>query len=192
VAAPTAGLHFTPELFAALDARGVSRAFITLHVGPGTFKPLASADLTAHVMHQERFEIPEATAQAVTACRQRGGRVVAIGTTVVRALEWAYRPSATPLAGNHLEVQAEVVRLTPRLQSGPGSTRLFIYPPFEFHVVDALLTNFHLPHSTLLALVMAFGGVERIQRAYAHAVAQRFRFYSYGDAMVVLARPKAD
>jgi S-adenosylmethionine:tRNA ribosyltransferase-isomerase len=164
-AAPTAGLHFTDALLARLDARGVERATVTLHVGPGTFLPVRGDDLDAHVMHEERFEIPPATAAAFAACRARGGRVVAVGTTVVRALESAYADEG--------------------LRPGPGRTRIFIRPGHSFRAVDALVTNLHLPRSTLLVLVCAFRGRERVLAAYAEAVAQRYRFFSYGDAMLL-------
>lgn len=169
IAAPTAGLHLTEPLLDRLRAAGVDIAFITLHVGLGTFRPIAVDDLSQHVMHAERYELPGRTAEAVKACRARGGRVVAVGTTTVRVLE-----SSADLGD------------AGRVRPGDGSTALLIYPPYEFRVVDALLTNFHLPRSTLLALVMAFAGVERTRRAYAHAIEQRYRFYSFGDAMLIL------
>jgi len=169
VAAPTAGLHLTEPLLDRLRNRGVDIAFVTLHVGLGTFKPVTANDLSRHVMHAERYELPQETAEAVKACRRRGGRVVAVGTTTVRVLESSHD------AGNARTVHADC-----------GSTTLLIYPPYDFRVVDVLLTNFHLPKSTLLALVMAFAGVERTRRAYAHAVEQRYRFYSFGDAMLVM------
>ena len=162
VAAPTAGLHFTPALVAALEARGVAIARVTLHVGLGTFTPVRAEDLAEHVMHRERFEIPEATATLVAS----GRPVVAVGTTVVRALESA--------------------ALGPRrVAAGPGETRLFIRPGtgFRFQIVDHLITNFHLPESTLLMLVSTFAGRERVLAAYRHAVAAGYRFFSYGDAM---------
>jgi S-adenosylmethionine:tRNA ribosyltransferase-isomerase len=154
VAAPTAGLHFSAELLARLRS-----ASVTLHVGPGTFAPIRCERLEQHEMAEERFEVPESTALACAQARSAGGRVIAVGTTVVRALETTGGGAAS------------------------GRTRLFITPGFAFRAVDQLITNFHLPGSTLLALVMAFGGVERIRQAYAHAIARRFRFYSYGDAM---------
>jgi S-adenosylmethionine:tRNA ribosyltransferase-isomerase len=154
VAAPTAGLHFSPELLGRLRT-----ASVTLHVGPGTFAPIRCERLEQHEMAQERFEVPESTSRACAQARAAGGKVVAVGTTVVRALETSGGSAAS------------------------GSTRLFITPGFAFRAIDELITNFHLPGSTLLALVMAFGGIERIRRAYAHAIARRFRFYSYGDAM---------
>ena len=166
VAAPTAGLHLTRELLAALTAAGHEIASVTLHVGPGTFAPLRSDDLAAHTMHSERYEIPDATVAAVERARADGRPVLAIGTTVVRALE-----ASADAAGE--------------LRAGPGRTDIFIYPPYRFRVVDALLTNFHLPQSTLLALVMAFAGVEPVRRAYQHALASGYRFFSYGDAMLI-------
>lgn len=167
VAAPTAGLHFTPALLERLAAGGVEIARIDLEVGPGTFKPVEVEDPAAHPMHRERFEIPQATAEAVGRLRRRGGRLWAVGTTVVRALE-----SAATEAGG--------------VRAGTGETSLLITPGYRFRVVDRLLTNFHLPRSTLLMLVAAFGGHDAVLAAYRHAVAARYRFYSYGDAMVLL------
>jgi len=171
VAAPTAGLHFDASLLGACERAGVARAHVTLHVGAGTFQPVRVDELAGHRMHAERAEVPMATCDAVAACRARGGRVVAVGTTAVRALESA-------AAGGRLEPFA-------------GDTRLFITPGFRFRVVDALLTNFHLPESTLLMLVCAFAGRGHALAAYAHAVAQRYRFFSYGDAMFVEPDPGA-
>jgi S-adenosylmethionine:tRNA ribosyltransferase-isomerase len=165
VAAPTASLHFDAPLLAQLDARGIERQTVTLHVGAGTFQPMRVDDPSAHVMHAERYAIPDELVAAVTRCRAAGGRVVAIGTTVLRALESAAADGT--------------------LRAGAGETRLFITPGYAFRVVDALLTNFHLPESTLLMLVSAFAGREAVLSAYAHAVAQRYRFFSYGDAMWV-------
>jgi S-adenosylmethionine:tRNA ribosyltransferase-isomerase len=167
IAAPTAGLHLTTELLEDLRDRGVQPVFVTLHVGVGTFKPVTAERLTQHAMDAESYEVPRATADALNACRQRGGRVVAVGTTSVRVLESAAACGQT-------------------VASVRGSTDLFIYPPYEFGVVDALLTNFHLPKSTLLALVMAFAGIETTRRAYAHAIEEHYRFYSYGDAMLIV------
>ncbi|HEY8211545.1 MAG TPA: tRNA preQ1(34) S-adenosylmethionine ribosyltransferase-isomerase QueA [Myxococcaceae bacterium] len=164
VAAPTAGLHFTPEILDRLSARGIGRADVTLDVGPGTFLPVRTEDVEGHAMHPERFHVPDATAAAVNAAP----RVVAAGTTVVRTLE-----SATDLE-------------TGTLRSGAGETRLFITPGFTFRQVDVLLTNFHLPRSTLLMLVSALAGRERTLAAYREAVERRYRFFSYGDAMLVL------
>jgi S-adenosylmethionine:tRNA ribosyltransferase-isomerase len=161
VAAPTASLHFDAELVAALAARGVQHTCITLHVGAGTFQPVRNPDLERHVLHEERVVVPPQACAALADTRRRGGRVIAVGTTVVRALEAA---GAVPWAGD---------------------TRLFIRPGFRFQVIDALLTNFHLPESTLLMLVCALAGRERVLAAYAHAVRSRYRFFSYGDAMFV-------
>ncbi|QSQ14679.1 tRNA preQ1(34) S-adenosylmethionine ribosyltransferase-isomerase QueA [Myxococcus landrumensis] len=167
VAAPTAGLHFTQEMLAALEARGVRRVLVTLDVGPGTFLPVREDDLDKHHMHPERFTVPEATAREVNAARAEGRRVVAVGTTVVRTLESATDPA------------------TGKLREGPGETTLFIRPGFTFRQVDALLTNFHLPRSTLVVLVSALLGRERTLAAYAEAVRDGYRFFSYGDAMLV-------
>jgi len=167
VAAPTAGLHFTPELLAEIQRRGVIVAEVVLHVGPGTFKPVEVEDPAQHVMHAEWYHIPEATAEAVNHVRRDGRRVWAVGTTVVRTLETA--------AG------AEGV-----VRSGGGWTDLFIRPPYTCRAVDALLTNFHLPRSTLLMLVAAFAGYQHTMAAYREAIAREYRLYSYGDAMVVV------
>jgi S-adenosylmethionine:tRNA ribosyltransferase-isomerase len=172
VAAPTAGLHFDNEMLDALQRQGVATARLTLHVGAGTFQPIRGDDIASHVMHAERVEVPQATVQAIEAARQRGGRVVAVGTTVVRSLETA---AATGTLG-----------------AFDGESQLFIKPGFRFRVVDAMLTNFHLPRSTLLMLVSAFAGSELIRRAYAHAVAARYRFFSYGDAMFIDSRANPD
>jgi S-adenosylmethionine:tRNA ribosyltransferase-isomerase len=167
IAAPTAGLHFTPEVFAALADAGVETAWVTLHVGVGTFAPIRTDDLADHVMHAEWYECPEATAAAVNAARAQGRPVAAVGTTSVRVLE-----SCADAAG--------------RVTAGSGWTRLFIYPPYSFKVVDVLLTNFHLPGSTLLAMIFAFAGRERTLAAYREAIEGGYRFYSYGDAMLIL------
>ena len=169
VAAPTAGLHFTPALLEALERRGVGRASLTLHVGPGTFRPVKTENPEAHVMDSERFEIPEATAEAVAAARRSGGRVVAVGTTVVRTLETAASTDGLVTAG-------------------AGRTRLYIRPGYRFRVVDRLITNFHLPRSTLLMLVCAFAGRRRTLDAYRQAIRSGFRFTSYGDAMLATRR----
>jgi len=171
VAAPTASLHFDTQLLAALDARGVQRAFVTLHVGAGTFQPVRTDAVGAHVMHAEFVEVSADACAAVASARARGARVIAIGTTVVRALESA--------AGGGT--------LAPYL----GDSSLFIVPGFRFRIVDAMLTNFHLPESTLLMLVSAFAGREAVLGAYRHAVAEQYRFFSYGDAMFVTPRPGA-
>jgi S-adenosylmethionine:tRNA ribosyltransferase-isomerase len=167
VAAPTAGLHFTQGLFDTLEARGVRRALVTLDVGPGTFLPVREEELDKHHMHPERYTVPEATAREVNAAHAEGRRVVAVGTTVVRTLESATDPD------------------TGRLREGPGETTLFIRPGFRFRQVDALLTNFHLPRSTLVVLVSALLGRERTLAAYTEAVREGYRFFSYGDAMLV-------
>ena len=162
VAAPTAALHFDEAVLEALDARGVQRASVTLHVGAGTFQPVKAENIADHVMHFERYAIPQATVDAIAHCRARGGRVVAVGTTTVRTLEsWAQNR---------------------QLQ---GDTNIFITPGFQFQVVDQLITNFHLPQSTLMMLVSAFAGYEHIMALYRHAIAQRYRFFSYGDAMLL-------
>ena len=167
VAAPTAGLHFDDRLVAALAARGVERVEVTLHVGYGTFKPVRAARVEDHVVDPEQYEIPEGTAAAIARAHEQGGRVIAVGTTTTRALEDA-------------AVGEGVVR------AGRGTASLFIYPGHRFRVVDGLITNFHLPGSSLLMLVAAFGGRERVLAAYRDAVANRYRFYSYGDAMLIL------
>lgn len=168
VAAPTAGLHFTDELLAALEAKGVRRAFVTLHVGPGTFKPVKAERVEAHKMDAETYEIPEATAQAIADCRARGGRVIAVGSTSVRTLE-------TVAAANDGKIVA-----------ARGRSSIFIYPPYTFRAIDAMLTNFHLPQSTLLMMISALAGRERVLTAYREAVAERYRFFSYGDCMLIL------
>ncbi|MFD0667888.1 tRNA preQ1(34) S-adenosylmethionine ribosyltransferase-isomerase QueA [Ramlibacter sp. MAHUQ-53] len=162
VAAPTAALHFDEPLLDALEARGVRRASVTLHVGAGTFQPVKVDNIADHHMHSERYDVPEATQAAIAATRARGGRVVAVGTTTVRTLEsWAREGQAR------------------------GDTSIFITPGFEWRVVDLLVTNFHLPRSTLMMLVSAFAGYDRIMALYRHAIAQRYRFFSYGDAMLL-------
>jgi S-adenosylmethionine:tRNA ribosyltransferase-isomerase len=170
VAAPTAGLHFTDPLMQALETRGVSRHFATLHVGPGTFLPVRSADTSGHHMHPERGSITQATADALNAVKARGGSVVAVGTTSLRLLE-----SATGADGS--------------LGPFTGETSLFITPGYRFRFVDRLLTNFHLPRSTLFMLVASFSGLDLMQRAYAHAIGERYRFYSYGDACLLSPAP---
>ena len=175
VAAPTASLHFDEPLLAELRAREVNLAFVTLHVGAGTFQPLRGDDVESHTMHAERVAIGAATCEAIRRARRAGGRVIAAGTTVVRALE-----SAAASAVGEPQPGPDAV-----CAPWSGETRLFIKPGFRFRVVDALLTNFHLPESTLLMLVCAFAGREAVLRAYRHAVADRYRFFSYGDAMLV-------
>jgi S-adenosylmethionine:tRNA ribosyltransferase-isomerase len=166
VAAPTAALHFDEATLASLDARGVRRATVTLHVGAGTFQPVKTENIAEHRMHSERYAVPQATQQAIAEARERGGRIVAVGTTTVRTLEsWA------------LSGQAE------------GDTSIFITPGFGFRLTDLLLTNFHLPKSTLMMMISALAGYEHVMALYRHAIAQRYRFFSYGDAML-LARAK--
>ena len=173
VAAPTAGLHFDTQLLAALTARGVDLGYVTLHVGAGTFQPVREDDLSRHRMHLERLSVAPQLCAQVAAARARGGRIVAVGTTVVRSLETA--------------------ALVGELEPFTGETELFIQPGFQFRAVDALLTNFHLPESTLLMLVCAFGGHHAVMSAYRHAIAGRYRFFSYGDAMFLPRRaPAAD
>lgn len=167
VAAPTAGLHFTPEILQQLRERGVAVAELDLHVGPGTFKPVASDDLARHTMHAEAYTVNEEAATAINARRGAGGRVWAVGTTVVRTLETVAQSDGS-------------------VRAASGDTALFIHPPYDFRVVDRLLTNFHLPRSPLLMLVSAFGGYDHMMRAYQEAVKQKYRFYSYGDAMAIV------
>ncbi|MBK7617307.1 MAG: tRNA preQ1(34) S-adenosylmethionine ribosyltransferase-isomerase QueA [Burkholderiales bacterium] len=169
VAAPTAALHFDEPLLAALAARGVQRAQVTLHVGAGTFQPVRTDNLAEHQMHQEWFEVPQSTVDAIAATRAAGGRVVAAGTTTVRALESAVQQSG----GSALQTGCS------------GETRIFIKPGYQFHAVDRLITNFHLPKSTLMMLVSAFAGHEHVMALYRHAIEARYRFFSYGDAMLL-------
>jgi len=187
VAAPTAALHFDHALLEAIDALGVQRAHVTLHVGAGTFQPVKTEDLSEHQMHSEWYEVPVATQRAIADCRARGGRIIAVGTTTVRTLEsWAQEIG---VGSREMGVRAESacnsdptpISLTPI----SGDTRIFITPGFEFKVVDALITNFHLPKSSLMMLVSAFAGYEHIRALYRHAIAQRYRFFSYGDAMLL-------
>ncbi|OGA52859.1 MAG: tRNA preQ1(34) S-adenosylmethionine ribosyltransferase-isomerase QueA, partial [Betaproteobacteria bacterium RIFCSPLOWO2_12_FULL_63_13] len=166
VAAPTAGLHFDEPVLAALRAVGVEFVHLTLHVGAGTFQPVRTDDLARHRMHAEHYEIPQAAADAIARTKVSGGNIVAVGTTSVRALE-----SAASDCG--------------QIMAGTGETRLFITPGYAFRVVNRLITNFHLPRSTLLMLVSAFAGIEPVRRAYAHAIDRRYRFFSYGDSMLI-------
>jgi S-adenosylmethionine:tRNA ribosyltransferase-isomerase len=166
VAAPTAGLHFTDAIFTDLEKRGIRRATLTLHVGYGTFSPIRVDRVEAHMLEPEEFDLPDATAIALNATRDQRGRIVAVGTTTTRVLECQFRHG--------------------RFQPGSGSTGLYIYPSYTFRAVDVLQTNFHLPRSSLLALVYAFAGAELARKAYQYAIAQRFRFYSYGDVMLIL------
>jgi S-adenosylmethionine:tRNA ribosyltransferase-isomerase len=166
VAAPTAGLHFTDELIEQLKQAGICFAYITLHVGEGTFRPITAETIEEHKMHQERFSVDEKNAQIINAAKEKGGRIIAVGTTSVRVLETITSKS--------------------KVKAATGATNLFIKPGYKFKIVDSMITNFHLPKSTLLALVAAFAGLENILAAYQHAVEQRYRFYSYGDAMLIL------
>lgn len=165
VAAPTAGLHFDESLMGKLEEKGIEKTFVTLHVGSGTFQPVRVDDLSQHIMHKEFFQVSHACVDAVNRARARGGRVIAIGTTAVRALESASQSGL--------------------LQAGCGDTELFITPGYQFKSVDAMLTNFHLPESTLLMLISAFAGYDAVMNAYQHAIQQRYRFFSYGDAMAI-------
>jgi S-adenosylmethionine:tRNA ribosyltransferase-isomerase len=167
IAAPTAGFHFTPELFKALQARGIQRALLTLHVGPGTFQPIRQQFVENHRMEGERYVLPAETVARINRTKRSGHRVVAVGSTSTRTLEW-------------------VARQTGKVKAGQGIARLFIRPGDPFRVVDALITNFHLPASTPLILVVAFAGLELMRSAYAEAIKMRYRFYSYGDAMLIL------
>lgn len=173
VAAPTAGLHFDQAMLDQLASQGVRRAFVTLHVGAGTFQPVRVDKLADHIMHAEWYTVPQATVDAIAQTRANGGRVIAVGTTSVRALESAAAASTAAINPGQ------------PLTAAQGDTRLFITPGYQYRVVDALLTNFHLPQSTLLMLVSALAGIEPIRRAYAHAVADKYRFFSYGDAMFI-------
>ncbi len=165
VAAPTAGLHFDQAMLERLAAMGIRTAFVTLHVGAGTFQPIRVEDPKEHVMHSEWFDMPQSTVDAIRDARARGGKITAVGTTAMRALESAAR-------------SGDIV-------AGSGDTDIFITPGYRFRVVERLLTNFHLPRTTLIMLVSAFGGTEHIRKAYQHAIAQRYRFFSYGDAMLI-------
>ncbi len=175
IAAPTAGLHFTKELIKALEARGVTYSRITLHVGLGTFRPIDSESLEQHRMHSETGEITPTAAAEINRTRAEGGRIIAVGTTVVRTLETAVRAVNSPDA-----VSSRFI------QPWQGQTDLFIRPPFEFRAIDALMTNFHFPRTTLLVLVQTFGGWELIAEAYRQAIREEYRFFSYGDAMLIV------
>jgi S-adenosylmethionine:tRNA ribosyltransferase-isomerase len=166
VAAPTAGFHFTPRVFERLQERGIDRTFVTLHVGLGTFQPIQGEDITKHVMHREWGELSTEAADTIACCKYSGGKVVAVGTNYVRLLE--------------------TIAATGDLRSWHGETDLYIVPPFQFRAVDGLITNFHLPRTTLLLLVSAFAGTDLIKQAYQAAIQERYRFFSYGDAMLIL------
>jgi S-adenosylmethionine:tRNA ribosyltransferase-isomerase len=167
IAAPTAGFHFTPGLFADLARRGIERAMLTLHVGPGTFQPVRNEQIEDHRMEGERYVLGAQTAEKINRAKQAGHRVIAVGSTSTRALEWVARQSG-------------------RVEADAGIARLYIHPGDSFRVVDALITNFHLPGSTPLILVAAFAGLDLVRRAYDEAVKMQYRFYSYGDAMLIL------
>jgi len=171
IAAPTAGLHFTPELIQKLAKKGINAAFITLHVGVGTFRPVEVEDVTTHQMHGEWIEVSQATVEQIYATKVKGGRIIAVGTTAVRALEGAAAASG-------------------QLQAFCGKTHIFIYPGYQWRVVDGLITNFHLPRSSLLMLVSALIGRQRLLDLYKEAIAQAYRFYSFGDAMLILPEAK--
>lgn len=170
VAAPTASLHFDDALLQVLKDKGIETAFVTLHVGAGTFAPVKTDDISTHVMHKEYAHLPQATADKINQTRQAGGQIIAVGTTVTRVLETAFLHRDATTDG---------------LSAWSGDTDIFIYPPYRFGVVDRLITNFHLPKSTLLMLVSAFAGTDNIKQAYAHAIDQQYRFFSYGDAMLL-------
>lgn len=207
VAAPTAGLHFTPELLAACRERGLGIGYVTLHVGIGTFRPIGVPRLSEHRMHSEWCELPEETADLLNRTRASGGRIVAVGTTTVRTLESAARAAEPPIEDRGWRMEERGLRIedsgaplsilhplssilhspsSPVLQPWRGETDLFIRPPYAFRAVDCLLTNFHLPKSSLLVLVAALTGLELTKRAYQSAIRERYRFYSYGDAMLIL------
>ncbi|WP_409310123.1 tRNA preQ1(34) S-adenosylmethionine ribosyltransferase-isomerase QueA [Pectobacterium sp. B1J-3] len=175
VAAPTAGLHFDEPMLAALREKGVEMAFVTLHVGAGTFQPVRVETIEDHIMHAEYAEVPQDVVDAVLACKARGNRVIAVGTTSVRSLESAAQPSASALIAPFF-----------------GDTRIFIYPGYHYQVIDALVTNFHLPESTLIMLVSAFAGYQHTMAAYRQAVEEQYRFFSYGDAMFITHNPLAE
>ncbi len=173
VAAPTAGMHFTPEIFAALGKKGVKKVAVTLHIGPGTFRPVKADEIEDHQMDFEAFTVPPATAKAINDCKARGGRVFCVGSTTVRTLE--------TVASREREAGDEAL-----IAPGSGASNIFIYPPYEFKVCDAMLTNFHLPQSTLIMMVSALAGRERVLCAYAMAVRSNYMFFSYGDCMLIV------
>ena len=179
VAAPTAGLHFTPEIFAALERKGVRRVAVTLHVGPGTFRPVKADNVEDHQMDFEAFTVPPEAAEAINACKRRGGRVFCVGSTTVRTLE-------TVAAGLAEGLETEGGRPEGVVAAGSGASNIFIYPPYRFRVCDCMLTNFHLPQSTLIMMVSALAGRERVLCAYAMAVQKNYKFFSYGDCMLIV------
>ena len=200
VAAPTAGLHFTPEIFAALDAKGVKRVAVTLHVGPGTFRPVKAENIEDHHMDFEAFTVPPETADAVNACKARGGRVFCVGSTTVRTLETvaaAVEQDRVAIGSNRADVGSATLSdakstLTDSISPhkvvvpGSGASDIFIYPPYRFRVCDCMLTNFHLPQSTLLMMISALAGRERVLCSYAMAVQKNYMFFSYGDCMLIV------
>ena len=184
VAAPTAGLHFTPEIFAALEAKGVKRVAVTLHVGPGTFRPVKAENIEDHQMDFEAFTVPPETAEAINACKARGGRVFCVGSTTVRTLETvaaAVESNRVGIGSNRVDLESNEV-----VVPGSGASDIFIYPPYRFRVCDCMLTNFHLPQSTLLMMISALAGRERVLCSYALAVQKNYMFFSYGDCMLIV------
>jgi len=193
VAAPTAGLHFTPEIFAALEAKGVKRVAVTLHVGPGTFRPVKAENIEDHKMDFEAFTVPPETAAAINECKARGGRVFCVGSTTVRTLETVAAALAEPSEPSEPSERSEPSEPSkpsepshPVVAPGAGASDIFIYPPYRFRVCDCMLTNFHLPQSTLLMMISALAGRERVLCAYAMAVRNDYRFFSYGDCMLIV------
>ena len=186
VAAPTAGLHFTPEIFAALEAKGVKRVAITLHVGPGTFRPVKADNIEDHQMDFEAFTVPPEAAEAINACKARGGRVFCVGSTSVRTLETVAAAVAQERDGADASAPATRDASGAVVVAGSGASNIFIYPPYRFRVCDCMLTNFHLPQSTLLMMISALAGRERVLCAYAMAVRKNYMFFSYGDCMLIV------
>ena len=186
VAAPTAGLHFTPEIFAALEAKGVRRVAVTLHVGPGTFRPVKADNIEDHQMDYEAFTVPPEAAEAINECKRRGGRVFCVGSTTVRTLETVAAAVAEQSAPESTNRRIDESTNSPVVQPGSGASNIFIYPPYHFRVCDCMLTNFHLPQSTLLMMISALAGRERVLCAYAMAVQKNYMFFSYGDCMLIV------
>ena len=191
VAAPTAGLHFTPEIFAALEAKGVKRVAVTLHVGPGTFRPVKAENIEDHQMDFEAFTVPPETAEAINACKARGGRVFCVGSTTVRTLETvaaAVESNRVGIGSNRVDLESNKVDFKSNevVVPGSGASDIFIYPPYRFRVCDCMLTNFHLPQSTLLMMISALAGRERVLCSYALAVQKNYMFFSYGDCMLIV------
>ena len=186
VAAPTAGLHFTPEIFAALEAKGVRRVAVTLHVGPGTFRPVKADNIEDHQMDFEAFTVPPEAAEAINACKARGGRVFCVGSTTVRTLETVANRGGEGTPAPNGDLSGAGVPSRPLIAAGSGASNIFIYPPYRFRVCDCMLTNFHLPQSTLIMMVSALAGRERVLCAYAMAVQKNYMFFSYGDCMLIV------